>query len=165
MQLEVIMSKFIGILLATFLLASGAIAAVASETATTHLTMTISGPASVKSGEEIKLALALDNEIAMPIQIVTNGTEAELSDNWFTVEGPYGPAPETKFGLALKGKADRVSNLEARGFLDRTQVTLKPGDKIDLPSIISNIYDMTAPGRYIVWAQRRLSDGTVIKSN
>jgi hypothetical protein len=160
------MLSFLRIVLPAILLASGATAAqVAYESVTTHLTMTITGPASVKSGEETKIVLALDNDTAVPIQIVRNGTEAELSDNAFTVQGPYGPAPETKYSLALKGKADPVSNSEARGFLDRTQVTLKPGDEIKLRSIVSNLYDMTAPGQYVIWAQRYLTDGTRIKSN
>lgn len=159
------MWKWTGLIMLFALFAGDALAAQAiAERANAHLAITISGPAIVRSGDGIKIDVTLSNSTTVPIGLAITPGSAELSDNGFEVQGPNGIPPKATYGLALEGKADMGSN-EAASNVSRRQATVNPGEELQLSSVISNIYDMTAPGKYIIEARRYLPDGTIIKSN
>jgi hypothetical protein len=159
------MSRIAGSTLTMCLLMIGMLsAAVAQQTAALPpMTVSISGPQSVKSGDPIEVYVTVSNNTVHDVQVGSSvsSRNAEMI-NRIDVIGPAGlPPPETEYGLEVHGKKDGTGNTGSM-----KSITIGSDDQLTQSSIVSKIYDMTKPGKYLIQAQRYLPDGTtVITSN
>jgi hypothetical protein len=134
-----------------------------AERAYAHLAIRITGPTLIQSGDQVTIAVVLNNPTSFPIRIAIDPGSAGF-DNKFSVMGPHGLAALTSYGMALEGKSDQASNFAA-GARTVTQHSVLPGEDFQQYSAVSDIFDMTAPGKYVIAARRYLRDGTIFKSN
>lgn len=114
----------------------------------TPLGLTIVGPqVPVKSGAVIKVHLILTN--TSPREITIADTSADC-DYQVEVLGSNGkPARESEYGRGLNCEGPRASG---RYIL----ITLKPNQHREDDLTISDLYQMTNPGKYSVRVMRRL---------
>jgi hypothetical protein len=147
----------------TFILLTGS-ALGDEESSTTHLVITIGGPAVARTGENVRITVTLSNPTAVPLVWVISPGPAEKGGTDFEVQGPHGLRPPTAYNLALDGKANKVSNFNAR-HLTLMQQGVDPGESRQQYTYINKLYDMTARGKYIIQALRHLPDGAMIRSN
>jgi hypothetical protein len=155
-------SGFLGLIL--LMVPAGAMAAEpVAERFYAHLDVVMTGPQSVRAGEDVRVNVALANATAAPIRIATEPGLA-LTDNEFRVEGPRGLARLLPLGLALKHQSDEAAS-RAAWHLTQLQQVISPGGRYEETSAISRIYDMSAPGRYRITVRRRLPDRSIVTSN
>jgi len=138
-----------------------------------HLTMTLSGPETVRSGDKIEIGLTLTNstQFVIPTAVQFSPQHAELTRG-FIVLGPNGlKPPNTAYGHDSDKDIESFIMSDTLGApppqLTRSikTVTMKPGDIFHESSVLSDIYNMSAPGKYTIQAEDQLSDGSVVKSN
>lgn len=118
----------------------------------------------VTSTAKIRIDVVLKNMSAhaIPVSKVIRNDEAEL-DYHIVVRNIRGNEPsETKWGRRLHGK-DPIS---AGDNASRIAGHLNPGDTLHEYTILNNIYDLTAPGKYSVRVDRRdVETDKIVKSN
>ena len=139
-------------------------AAVAQQTAALPpMTVSISGPQYVKSGDPIEVYVTISNNTSFDIRVGSSVSprHAEM-ENRIDVIGPTGLSPaETEYGLEVHGKKNGAGNTGSV-----KSITIDPNGQLTQSSIVSEIYDMKKPGKYLIQAQRYLPDGTtIINSN
>ena len=124
--------------------------------------VTITGPrASVSATSDVKLKVVFVNNTKQDIRYAAAGGPGRDGPAFdLDVRDSVGkPAPETPYGLKMHGKdtAWRGGSIFA--------ATARPGDKIEEELILSEEYDMSAPGEYTVQAKERNPKFEVVKSN
>jgi|GEM_PF-4908354 len=113
------------------------------------------------SGSPITLTITLSNlsDVPMTIGRVVGREQAEV-DYTILVKDTNGKLlPESKYGYAAANN---------RLIVSRTTATIPPGGTLSQRPIITRLYDMTKPGKYVVTVQRRLPaalGGLVVASN
>jgi hypothetical protein len=126
------------------------------------VTITISAPqAEVKVGAPILLHIVMTNLSQQDIYVPKNAARARAERYYFiSVFDSEGNAPPT----TQYGKAIRYPGAEA---MSRLMVILKPGEKLEEDSTISDIFDMKSAGTYkvIVTRPSPLEDNVILKSN
>ena len=126
------------------------------------VTITISAPqAEVKVGAPILLHIVMTNLSRQDIYVPKNAARARAERYYFiSVFDSEGNAPPT----TQYGKAIRYPGAEA---MSRLMVILKPGEKLEEDSTISDIFDMKSAGTYkvIVTRPSPLEDNVILKSN
>jgi nitrous oxide reductase len=128
------------------------------------ITFRISAPSVVRSGDKVKVYVDIENNMKYPltISLERSGELAEVTTNIKVIGPDKVMAPETEYGLEIHGKKPGAGTYDARW----TNVDIQPGTIFRQFSIISNAYDMTRVGRYVVQAERYSLDGkTRIISN
>lgn len=127
------------------------------------VTITISAPqAEVKVGAPILLHIVMTNLSQQVIYVPRGATGRVRGEryNFISVSDSQGNAPPT----TQYGKAIRYPGAEA---MSRLMVILKPGEKLEEDSTISDIFDMKSAGTYkvIVTRPSPLEDNVILKSN
>lgn len=121
-----------------------------------NLVLSISGPATVKSGEAIEIKFVLKNLSSKPFQI--RGEMEPEGERHFVIDvhrDDGQPIPKTKYGRALLDD-ERNEYYDATFSLGVRDIA--PNDTFETTSILSNLYDMKAPGNYVIQAKRCVSD-------
>jgi hypothetical protein len=122
---------------------------------------------SIAAGTEVKVEIALKNISNREIYLSkSNGrSQAEFV---FVVEAHNDagePAPETEYQRRVMRRETTKRNVL---FWSEIILNLKPGEILQDEAIVSNLYDLSRPGRYLIQVSRRVSDNPkdgVVKSN
>jgi peptidyl-Lys metalloendopeptidase len=122
---------------------------------------------SIKSGDQVKINATVRNTSSKDVQLLTDtrGTEViyrvDVKD-----EGAKAP-PDGKLKRDLKGLEDPAYlTPDTPTHFGVYVLTLKPGESITDPIIISKLYDMTRPGKYSIQVERRDENSYIfVKSN
>jgi len=129
---------------------------------TQQVTITISAPqAEVKAGAPVLLHIVMTNLSRQDIYVPKNAARARAERYYLiSVFDSEGNAPTT----TQYGKAIRYPGAEA---MSRLMVILKPGEKLEEDSTISDIFDMKSAGTYkvIVTRPSPLEHNVILKSN
>lgn len=114
-----------------------------------QFTLTISADhRSVKAGANVTIQVALTNSSEKPMPL-----RAEIEDYGYMVDVTavgYGAAPDTDRGRDWK------RNGGERQTVSGPMALLKPGETTKGPLVISDLYDLSRPGKY--WVQVRRGD-------
>ena len=119
--------------------------------------------ATVESGQAVQVHIALENTTSQEFTIFrsTGGGSGELYCS-ISVIGPDGhPAASTEYGAALE------KNRHAINPLSRKMVHVAPGETVDDNVTVSKMFNMAAPGTYLVQVSRSspFDPAVILKSN
>jgi hypothetical protein len=135
-------------------------AAIATTTKGEFFSLAITGPQTVvKGGSDVKIHITLTNTSDNEVTIFDQNPECDYGVEVFKEHGESASATEHKRALRCEGP--RMVN---RNVL----ITLKPGESTETAISVSDLYDITRPGRYLVWVTRRVPGDLgkgMVKSN
>jgi hypothetical protein len=117
-----------------------------------------------KKGSEIKLKVALTNTSNQQIFVrrEKRDDKAEFSYSFDVRDEAGKPAPEAKYKRALKGEqpeGETTVVVSAPGL-----VPIDPGQSLDEEVIVSKLFDLSVPGKYVIHAER-LDDTSNVSVN
>jgi hypothetical protein len=135
------------------------------ENAGAHFALELSGPSKVKVGDKIKLNLTLTNASAL---VIEGGKQpgidhAELT-NGIYVHDAQGHVPQkTPYAQALDGHLDKTpEDIITTSIIP---FSVRPGDSMQETCLLNDLYNISAPGKYVIQVRNRLKDGWLVKSN
>jgi hypothetical protein len=133
----------------------------AADTSVLSLKLTALTP-EVKSGSGVGGQVTIRNQSNHPITYHNTSRYCDYSVTVMTNNGA--PAPETSF----KKRMDKVIDCNGSGLRISGRnilVTLKPGESDSEQILITELYDMSAPGEYTVQVERTLPEIGHFRSN
>jgi len=158
-------TTFVLFVMADLLLASGMPTAPKQQA---PFSIAISSPQqSIGTGAEVRLEITLKNTSNREIYISkSNGrSQAEFSFVVDAHDDTGKPAPDTEYGRRVMRRETKKRTVL---FWSEIFLTLKPGEILQDEAIVSKLYDLSRPGKYLIRVSRRVSgnpkDG-VVKSN
>lgn len=140
------------------LTAGGPAQSSAGKQAQTPFSITVSVPKTeIKAGSSVELMVLLKN---------TSDYDINTSSTYYTgVDNGYQYDVRTERGAVVRPKKQRI---KGPLLLSGRMSTLKPGESHESTTMISDEFDMTKPGKYVIQLSRPISgnphDG-VVKSN
>jgi hypothetical protein len=115
----------------------------------------------VRPGEEIRVHIVLTNVSDQPLVVLMspNPAEAELHYTVFVHDQSGKNASETDYGRRIR----------LRQLIGSDAATvLKPGEKLEELTVLTKVFDLSAPGEYEVQLSRPVSEDSkdgIVKSN